>query len=328
VRRHAKASTAGSTSTDAPSRPRRGIVVLVASLVLVAVVALAATAALGAEATEYVKSFGPDGTESSDFVLINGVAVDQQTDDVYVLDAEAGTLSKFEADGTPLAWGGSAPYISGNVISGLDLFTGTAVNQLAVDSSSHVIYLTEKHSVRAFHVDGEAAEFTAGPGAGTDAIPSSGNFNGVAVDASGALYASDGVGTVSVFAPTGEPLTSFSTSQPNNLGVAPDGTVYVVLGGEVHSFIPDEFPVRPARARGRGGCDQDRLGPRRDQGNCRRSARRPLDQGRIEDARSQEGPDRQQQEPLWRDQPSQRELRRPQRQGSLGQAGAGARLRG
>jgi hypothetical protein len=222
---------------------RRYLAVLPA-LALVALVVLTTSVAFGAISTEYVKSFGPESTTGSDFERINSVAVDQQTGFVYVLDGEAGALYKFEADGQPLAWGGTAPYISGNEINGLDPFTGRNEAQVAVDSTSHVVYVTEKHAIRAFQEDGEAAEFTAGPGAGTSEIPGISQLVGVAVDLNGDVYASDHAGTVTVFAASGEPITSFASPGPGNLAVASDGAVYVAKElQEVQKFAPDEFPV-------------------------------------------------------------------------------------
>ena len=228
-----------------------------ALLVLTALVALTASTASGAPlVTEHLYYFGPDGTENTNFEQIVGVGVDQATGVVYVLDGEAGVLHKFEADGTPLDWGGTEAYISENEINGLTAFTGWNEAEVAVDSTTHTVYVTEQHSLRAFREDGEPAEFTAGPGAGTNAIPGFGELAGVAVDANGSIYASDASGTVSVFNSSGELLTSFATLPPlpggansGNLAVGPDGTVYVVNsggssdGGGLLRFVPDDFPV-------------------------------------------------------------------------------------
>jgi hypothetical protein len=245
VRSHAKASSAGSTQRQ--SRSRAPLAALAAAA-LCALVAFTASAASGAVVTEHFRDFGPDGTEGSNFERVNGVAVDQQTGNVYVLDGKAGILYKFDAEGQPLDWGGSAPNVSGNEITGLVPYLDYNVAQVAVDSTSHIVYVTEQHSIRAFQADGEAAEFTAGPGIGTSEIPGFGELIGVAVDSNGAIYARDRSGTVSVFASSGEPLTSFAiSSQPGNLGVAPDGSVYVAVEvSDVQKFVPSEFPVTGA----------------------------------------------------------------------------------
>jgi hypothetical protein len=253
VRSQAKAPSAGLTQRQANGRPagsRLSFAVL-AALALCALVAFTASVASGAERTEFVKSFGPDGTVATNFEQISGVAVDQQTGAVYVLDGEAGVLHKFDAKGQPLDFAGTAPYISGNEVSGLTPnINHVNEAQVAVDSTSHIVYVTEKESVRAFQQDGEPAEFSAGPGVDTSEIPGFGTLTGVAVDANGSVYASDrNAGTVRVYAATGEPLTSFAAPDPGNLAVNHGGTVYVANnktpseGGGVYSFIPDVFPV-------------------------------------------------------------------------------------
>jgi hypothetical protein len=230
---------------------------LVAALLSVALIALAASTALGATSTEYLRSFGPDGTEATSFETNNagtsiaGVGVDQQTGAVYVLDLGAGALYQFDAKGHRLDFTGTAPYISENEITGIvpESFYGTNEAQVAVDSTRHIVYVTEKESVRAFQENGEPAEFTAGPGVGTSEIPGFTSATGVAVDANGNIYVSDYAGTVSVYAPDGTPLSSFPMSRPGNLAVGPDGTVYVddsdtsYEGGGIHRFVPDPFPV-------------------------------------------------------------------------------------
>ena len=287
MRRQAKASTAGSTQrqatglgrffrgadagrwasphsggSGAPSRgrvrfaPARGRRLAgLAALALVSLLALNASAALAAESepAENYARFGPDGTEGSDFERIGGVGVDQNTGDVYVLDSTAGALYKFEADGQPLPWGGSAGYISGNEITGLAPFTSEGRAQVAVDSSSHVVYVTEQGSVRAFQADGEEAEFTAGPGIGTSEIPAAGETVGVAVDVNGAIYVSENGGTVKVYAADGEPLSSFTAPAPlRNVGVSSEGDVYVSVANKSASvprlYAPTEFPVTSSTA--------------------------------------------------------------------------------
>jgi hypothetical protein len=261
VRRDSWASNAASANHEGSALDARAVALktrvglaTLAALVLTALVAFTASTASGAPlVTEHLYDFGPDGTESTNFQRIGSVAVDQETGSVYVLDAPAGSLYKFEADGTPLDWGGTEAYISENEITGLAPNTEYYKAQVAVDSTSHIVYVTEQHAVRAFHEDGEPAEFTAGPGAGTSEIPGLGDLAGVAVDSTGSIYASDAAGTVSIFSSSGELLTSFSTSSSvgfsGNLAVGPGGTVYVAVsrfesdGGGVLRFTPDPYPV-------------------------------------------------------------------------------------
>jgi len=207
--------------------------------------------AQAAESPAYLFSFGPDGTAESNFERAGSIAVDQQTDDVYVIDTAKGSLYKFDADGEAVAYGGTSPYINGNEITGLSFHGGSGESQIAVDSQSHVVYVTSNNAVRAFQANGEPVEFTAGPAAGTSEIGGFAELIGVAVDVNGAVYASDygpgGSGTISVFAPSGELITQFNTSKPSNIAVGSDGSVYVVeYFGDVYKFTPSEFPVTSA----------------------------------------------------------------------------------
>jgi hypothetical protein len=240
-------------------RVRRGRhIQAAASLVGCLVLALSgATSAFGAEPPPYHSSFGPDGTDSTAFERAGPIAVDQQDHAVYVIDiAEGspapGSLLKFDTEGHSVNFGGSSPYISGNEITGLSFFNCPGCSQVAVDPISHDIYVTSENSVRAFHADGEPAEFTAGPGAGTSSIGGFSELIGLAVDASGDIYASDFFGGVSIYAHSGESITHFSTSStgsggPGNLAVDSSGAVYVnVYGESVYRFLPTEFPVTGA----------------------------------------------------------------------------------
>jgi hypothetical protein len=247
VRSHTKASTAGTTQRQTTG--------LAAGLAFLLLLALFAAPAFAAEPPEYLSSFGPDGTEASDFGVVGSVAVDQQTGAVYVIGKEDEflykSLRKFDTDGNPVDFGGSAPYISGNEIAGLSAQRG-GESQIAVDSASHKIYVTdhEGKALRAFEADGEPSLFTAGTGSGTNEI-SFANARGVAVDANGDIYVSEyEAEVVKVYAPSGEQITQFEAETPANLAVNSNGVVYVTsyLGanGDVLKFTPNEFPVSGA----------------------------------------------------------------------------------
>src|SRR5262249_55708825 len=47
-------------------------------------------------------SFGPDGTSSTSFTNLQSITVDQSTGTVYVYDATAESLYKFDAEGNPV----------------------------------------------------------------------------------------------------------------------------------------------------------------------------------------------------------------------------------
>ncbi len=216
------------------------------ALALLALAALAGPAAAAPEIPRYLHSFGPDGTEGTTFKRVNSVAVDQSTGDLYVFVREVGTLYKFDAKGSPVDFTGTAPYLNGNRIDGLA--TGEAFNeaQVAVDSTSHIIYLTEPTAIRAFQADGEEAEFTAGPGAGTSEIGGFGQLAGVAVDDVGNIYASDLTGgTIRIYSASGEPLNQIAAGNPTTLAVDGSATVYLHRNAiePLVRFTPSEVPV-------------------------------------------------------------------------------------
>lgn len=226
----------------------------IAALVLAAGF-LAASPALAANSISLISSFGPDGTEATEFERAGQMAVDQQTHAVYVMDIRKGALYKFGPEGEPLDFGGSSPNISGNKISGFSFTIANTANEVAVNSQSHVVYVTNGASLKAFQANGEPAPFTAGPGVGTNEISEfTTRLFGVAVDANGDIYASEtgpglgANGAVKIYAPTGAPITQFEPPQPANLAVAPDGAVYVSRNdeGTVRKFTPSVFPVTAA----------------------------------------------------------------------------------
>jgi hypothetical protein len=197
-----------------------------------------------AAAPTFLGSFGPDGTASSNFERAGSVAVDDQSGDVYVLDVFAHSLYKFDSEGNPVAFTGSASSLSGNAITELPVSEARGQSQVAVDSQSHTIYVTGNTQLLAFEADGDPEEFTAGPGTGTNELGGFGKLTGVAVDLNGDIYLSDYTTGVSIFLPSGEEVTSFSSANPSNLAVAANGVVYVTrLGETVTKWTPSEFPV-------------------------------------------------------------------------------------
>jgi len=204
---------------------------------------------------DYVESFGPDGTAATEFSRPAALTVDQESGAVYVGDSETQALYKFDEEGNPLDWGGSAGYISGNELTGLSLKTGEpGLVQVAVDSETHVIYVTSSNEVSAFEANGEPHNFTEGPWAGTNHIPGATELLGLAVDRFGNIYASDySAQKVRIYSRSGALITEFeplgdqqSPLKPQNLAVAPDGTVYVLnsgFGPGVYALEPSEFPV-------------------------------------------------------------------------------------
>jgi hypothetical protein len=196
---------------------------------------------------ERLFDFGPEGTGAPGFESVDSIALDQQNELVYVLDrsGSAGSVLKFNPDGEPVDFEGTSSYIDGNRIDGLEPLAGPeGSTQIAVDSSSGLIYVTETDAIRAFEANGEPAEFTAGPGMGTSEIPGFSELVSIAVDAEGSIYASDSSGLISIFGVTGAPLTSFSAASPTSIDVDSSGAVYVQEGEQAISrFTPNLFPV-------------------------------------------------------------------------------------
>jgi hypothetical protein len=228
---------------------RSSILFLFAAFLVFAVVVVPAGAAPG----DYVESFGPDGTAATEFPKPAALAVDQGTGAVYVGDSQTQVLYKFDADGNPLAYGGSEPYILSNEITGLEMNGGNAgTSEVAVDPNTHVVYVTSGNNVRAFETDGEPHKFTEGPGAGTSEIPGADTLYGVAVDASGNIYADDfGSEIVRIYSRTGLLITEFTPMlehgikvRPGTVAVAADGTLYITdYESSVVAFEPSRFPV-------------------------------------------------------------------------------------
>jgi hypothetical protein len=225
--------------------PSRRFAALLATAAF-AMLALGAAPASAAKTRLLEASFGPDGTAASSFEQPAALGVDQSTGDVYVADYAAGTVQKFNSAHEPSEFTGLNPSIVGGKLTGFSFFTTEPESQLAVNSTSHDFYVVNNgdKSVRAFQSDGEPADFTAGPGAGTNQIGGFGELCGVAVDANGDIYASDFFNGVQVYAPSGEPLTTISAFGTCNVAAASQGTVYLNhFEGRVEKLSPSEFPV-------------------------------------------------------------------------------------
>jgi hypothetical protein len=255
VRRTSKATSAGSTRRQAEGRfARPSFASLLLALSLAA--CLAPVSALAGTAHEYKSSFGPDGTGATHFEFPGAVAVDEESHDVYVaelLGFGLSTVSKFDEDGTPVDFT-AGPGAGTNDIDGFSFNPGEpGTSQIAVNSTSHDFYVADLGNavIEAFHADGEEAEFTAGPGLGSNQIPAAGEPCGVAVDANGAIYMGVYGTGVRIFAPSGEELTTLSVLEPCNVAVDSHGVVYVARSvltsaGAVEKFTPSVFPVTTA----------------------------------------------------------------------------------
>jgi hypothetical protein len=236
VRSHAKASSVGSNS--GLEQLRRAVVPAVAFCVLL--LALLVPAFASAAETRM------PSTTIEPFSEPGALAVDQGTDDVYVADYATDTVRRFDENGAAANFSA----LGSNEIGGFTLYSGEALEELAVDSTSHNLYVADYgHSaIRAFKGNGEPYEFTAGPGSGSNKLPGFTELCGVAVDSNGDIYMGDHGTGVHVYAPDGEEVASFAASQSCNVAVDSQGDVYVaryVFAEEegVEKFTPSQFPV-------------------------------------------------------------------------------------
>jgi hypothetical protein len=222
LRRHAKASSAGSLEGSGNSRSllgrtfairgasgnvsgsgasahrRAGFRLLtVFCLAVVGTMALAASSALAAKTHPYTgTSFGPDGTAATSFGNLQGVAVDQVSGDVFAYDAGAGKVYKFDAGGTP------------------------------VDFSA---------------LTGNAIEGVGGAGGGEEelAVAPAGAPGGTAGD----IYVANNQ-VVKIYAPSGTQLGQLTGGETCGVAVNPAGHVFVGLySTEVREYTPTANPV-------------------------------------------------------------------------------------
>lgn len=176
--------------------------VVIASAVGIGLLAAPSVPALAGVTHPFLGSFGPEGPLSVEkFGNVQGIAVDQDTGDVYVYDigSKGGAIYKFDSEGNPVNFSG----LAGNVIEGVGGADEGAENEVAIDSSTGPdkgdIYVANYNAsgVLIYGADGGYL----GELEGTDRC-------GVAVDPSGSVYVSAfGFRTVSKYTPVANPVT-------------------------------------------------------------------------------------------------------------------------
>jgi hypothetical protein len=230
-----------------PSGPSRVRWLALAACPVLAAVALALSAPSASALLYSGVSFGPDGTSGTAFDQPYAVGVDPSTGEVYVDDRGTQTVEKFNSHHEPEPFTGP---LNPNIVAGR--LTGVRSEhpaQIAVNSTSHDFYLTEPSTLVAYQSDGEPADFTAGPGAGTNELSGLGILCGVAVDGNGDIYVSNFYSGVEVYTPNGEPITSIPDPEYScEIAVDSHGSVYVSsdLGLGVDKLVPSAFPVTPS----------------------------------------------------------------------------------
>jgi hypothetical protein len=216
VRRHRRASAA--TATRGSVASFGGILAAVAAIFVLS----GTLAPLAAASTEhpYLEPFGSAAQPS--FSSPAGLAVDQSTGDVYVIDIGAQTLSRYDEEGNPVEFSA----LGTNVIDGKNGADTTpqekifgsfgAANEVevAIDESGGAtdgnIYVTDTTSsvIDIFSSTGSYL--------GQLSESSEGLFGescGVAVDSTGAVYTGDYSGKIHKFVPSGSfPVTADNTA--------------------------------------------------------------------------------------------------------------------
>jgi hypothetical protein len=154
-----------------------------------------------------VRSFGPEGFNAEGplgaFSSVQSIAVDEASEDVYVYDAGAGAVYKFNSAGEPAGFskleeeGAEHP----DVLTGVG-GSGGGENELAVDSSASGpakgdIYIANNSAVLIYASTGEKLEELSG-----------GEACGVATDPAGHVYVGFYPGTVDEYTPVSNPVTN------------------------------------------------------------------------------------------------------------------------
>jgi hypothetical protein len=213
--------------------------------------------ASAAPAHPFLETFGSASQPA--FVQAEGMAVDQSSGDLLVIDSGAGTLSRWKPDGSVEDFSctpGPNCTVSGNAITGLS-FTAPVEVQVAVDNSGTAtdgnIYVTDisAHKVEIFASDGShlgsLSEFKEGPNA-EGSLTGLGETCGVAVGPEGSVYVGDySKNTVHKYEPSGvvpvngdNTLNVITAVEPCTVaaGAGPSaGSLFVATwGGKVTKF--------------------------------------------------------------------------------------------
>lgn len=199
--------------------------VVAVSCAVLAGLACSCGAASAALTHNFVSSFGS-------FASVQGIAVDQTSGNVYVYDAGAGSVLKFDASGQPANFASTGT----NAIGGVG-GAGEAEDEIAVDNSTSPakgdIYVANGGHIGIYSTSGEAlGELAAETGKPW------GEPCGVAVDASGTVYVGlwnggPGYSYVNRYVPTSNPAVGrdyvsslTGVSEVCNVTAGNEGSIY------------------------------------------------------------------------------------------------------
>jgi len=249
VRHHAKASSVGSTAGAVRPHCLLG---LIATAALLACLVIGVS---GASAYLTVKgSFGALGDADGRFVDAIGVAVNEASGDVYVVDSGNDRVQRFDPDGNFLSKFGSAG-------SGPGQFEEPQA--IAVDQASGDLYVADRGNdrVQQFDADGTFVNQFGGAGSGDGQMSKP---RGVAIDPSSGdvLVADTGNNRIQRFNANGEFQAKFGEAgggdgqftEPWRVAVDSTGDVYVMerfgrvqklsgTGAHIATVVGTSFPV-------------------------------------------------------------------------------------
>jgi hypothetical protein len=218
---------------------KAGVSIILAGVI--AAVLLLAASASAAELT-HLESLG--GATPVTLGTPTGLAVDQATHQVYVIDSAAGAVSRWNEDGTPADFSalGSTNLINGQGAGdatpqgGLNFGASNEV-QVAIDQSGGAtngdIYVTQSGAqlIDIFASTGEylgqITEYKAGSAA-TGAVTPLVEPCGVAVGPDGRVYVADWPTGIHVYQPSGQPVTNTDSSSNLEAGAAPNNCALAV----------------------------------------------------------------------------------------------------
>jgi len=232
VRRHSKASTAGSTKTKATAA--------LAALLAIGAVLFAAAPALAASVTDRPLLFSFNGSDTTAGTIEEmrvGMAVDESSGNLYALDLTNEVIDKFDASGVAANFSATGTSsLDGSETPGGE-FEFNSGARIAVDDSpvnTGRIYVAN---------NGNTVDAFSPAGAFLWRLSTAGNNGacGVAVDTEGHLWLGDSsAGRVREYAASGSPpaeIGSFAATNPCALDVARNGDVYVLDGGALDKYV-------------------------------------------------------------------------------------------
>jgi hypothetical protein len=222
---------------------RRNVIAVLATLcALAGALAFASTPATAKTVHAFSSSFTGSGANA--LFEPSGVALNNQTGDVYVVDKGHNRVEEFNATGTAVlaefngSVGPPQPFSSPEAIAVDNSGSG-------VDPSKEDVYVADtghkvidKFSSIGLY-EGQLTGTCASPGTCPGSVLPFGELRGVAVDPQGNVWVYEGEGHVDEFSDTGSFVKTFATGRGAQLGLAVDSSdnLYVACcGGSVAKF--------------------------------------------------------------------------------------------